>query len=286
MSTLPNFLVIGAARSGTTAVYHALAEHPDIFMPEVKEPQFFTSQWHRGLPWYEQLFAGHGRQTAVGEASVSYTYPSDVDFLGRIEDVLPQAPRLIYIIRDPIARTYSHYLYYRHYRLDEQHEFAEALARNPVYLEASNYPQWIERYRSRFGSDNLRVVVYDDLKNRPLETIRSLYDFLGVGDAFAPKSLETKSNASFVNRRPRLLKAYRVLSRSRLRRAIEARIPHTIRPHMRNLVRRMIADNKAPPPIPPAVRKGLAEHFEAQIAETEKLIGQDLSGWLSKPRTA
>ena len=275
---LPNFLVIGAARSGTTALYHALSEHPDVFMPTVKEPHFFTTQWSRGRAWYEDLFANHVAQRAIGEASVSYTYPMYEDTEERILATLGRV-RLVYVVREPISRAHSHFLYYQNYKQSEKGSFAEAIRDNPIYLGASDYASWVRRYRAAFGRDALHVVVYDDLERDPIATVQGVYAFLGVDASVAPVSAGERTNASFVNKRPLVLKAYRRLSKTALRRAVESRLPHRWRSRIRNVVRSVVADKRAQPTVDSEVHRELARHFAPQIADLETLIDRDLSSW-------
>ena len=109
---LPSFLVIGAMKAGTTSLYHYLHAHPQVFMPSIKELDFFVAggNWGRGLHWYQKQFAGAGPgAVAVGEASTMYTkYPSVDGVPERIAAHLPEV-RLVYVVRDPIDRIRSHY---------------------------------------------------------------------------------------------------------------------------------------------------------------------------------
>ena len=109
---LPNFIVIGAMKSGTTSLFHYLQAHPQVFMSPLKEVEFFVEEknWRRGMDWYRAQFAGASPGAlAIGEASTAYTkYPEYPGVPERIASSLPDA-RLIYILRDPIERIRSHY---------------------------------------------------------------------------------------------------------------------------------------------------------------------------------
>ena len=102
---LPNFVVIGAMRSGSTSLYKYLQAHPDVFMPR-KEIHFFDVKWDRGIAWYHTRFEGYAGQTAIGEATP--TYLADPVALDRMAATIPDA-RLVAVLRDPIDRAYSHY---------------------------------------------------------------------------------------------------------------------------------------------------------------------------------
>jgi len=141
LGRLPDFLVIGAMKCGTTSLYHYLREHPQVFMPQLKAPEFFAeaSNWHRGVDWYRRQFAGAGAEVlAIGEASNVYTkYPRYMDVPARIAGHIPDA-RLIYVVRDPVERIRSHYRT-RVAEGTESTPFDVAVFENPIYLDYSRY---------------------------------------------------------------------------------------------------------------------------------------------------
>ena len=109
--TRPNFIVIGAMRAGTTALFEYLRAHPDVYIPELKELNFFWERWKRGIGWYESQFAGATDEKAIGELSPEYTfYPARRGVAERIAKLLPDV-KLIYLMRDPIARMRSNYVW-------------------------------------------------------------------------------------------------------------------------------------------------------------------------------
>lgn len=114
--TLPTFVVIGAMKAGTVSLRHYLDEHPDVFVARggtFSEPNFFVAEdnWSRGRGWYESLFDGAGQAAAVGECSPSYTWAHVYAGIPeRMAQVIPAA-RLVYVVRDPIARMQSMYLH-------------------------------------------------------------------------------------------------------------------------------------------------------------------------------
>ena len=122
--TLPTFLIIGTMKGGTTSLHRYLRQHPEVFMPERKELNFFLDEyagppidppeernWSRGITWYERQFAGAERERAVGEASANYSrYPTYPGVAERIAEVVPKV-KIIYLVRNPIDRVFSHYLH-------------------------------------------------------------------------------------------------------------------------------------------------------------------------------
>src|SRR5947208_14127778 len=102
---LPDFLIVGAMKAGTTSLAAWLRAHPDVFMPPQKEIHFFDAQWERGVPWYADQFAGAPEGALVGEATPAYMVTTA--FLDRMASVVPNA-RLLVVLREPVARAWSH----------------------------------------------------------------------------------------------------------------------------------------------------------------------------------
>jgi hypothetical protein len=134
---LPTFIVIGAMKAGTTSLYHYLRHHEQVFMPKVKELDFFVEEmnWPRGIHWYTQQFAGAAAGVlASGEASTSYSkYPQHAGVPERMAATVPDV-KLLYVVRDPIARIRSHY---RHRVLvgAEREGLETAVLRDPRYVD-------------------------------------------------------------------------------------------------------------------------------------------------------
>lgn len=203
----PNFLIIGAARSGTTSMFKYLEGHPDIFMSEIKEINFFSNEryWEKGVEWYEQHFSG-ATQKCVGEASTSYTsYPSLSKIPERIFNYIPDA-KLIYVVRDPIDRFISHYLH-RVTRGLESREINDIIHnyQDDFLLTQGKYYLQLEQYLKYFPMEHIKLLSIENLKNEPAETVRSLYEFLGIDTAIAGTQTHSRHNANTkVTRKSRL----------------------------------------------------------------------------------
>lgn len=191
----PNFIVIGAARSGTTSLFQYLERHPDIFMSEVKELNFFSNDkyWNLGLDWYYRHF-DDAKEKCVGEASTSYTsHPYSQHAPKRIFSNLPDV-KLIYVVRDPIDRFVSHYLH-RVTRGVESRELTDIVESHPddFLLLQGKYDLQISRYLEHFPADRIHCLTIDSLQRDPVGTVGRIYDYLNV-----PR--ETAGNQDF---RPR-----------------------------------------------------------------------------------
>jgi hypothetical protein len=190
---LPTFLLIGAMKSGTTTLQQYLVRHPQVFMCSPKEPNFFNDHWHRGVDWYERLFARAGDAVARGEASVRYTnFPSGPECPARIASVLPGV-RLLFLARDPVERIRSHYLH-EVAALRERRPFAEAVAENPIYLDYSRYAMQLQRYLDHLPREQLLVLRAEDLFRAPLEVLGEVYRFLGVDPSWRPSGPTRRDN--------------------------------------------------------------------------------------------
>jgi hypothetical protein len=177
--TLPNFLVIGAMKAGTTSLWQYLRRHPGIFMPASKEPSYFAKHWDLGPDWYRSLFRDAGDAIAIGEASTDYTkYPVYRGVPERIRSLLPNV-RLIYVIRNPIDRIRSHYV--QELAAGRETRPAErAVLDNPDYVNFSRYSMQIEQFLSCFPQESLLIVISERLRDQRLHTMKKICGFLGV----------------------------------------------------------------------------------------------------------
>ena len=188
---LPNFLLIGAMKAGTTSLYHYLQGHPQVFVPQYKAPEFFVaeSNYRRGVDWYRRQFAGASPEAiAIGEASNAYAkYPRFDGVPQRIAAHIPDV-RLIYIVRDPIQRIRSHYQT-RYAEGTERSPIDEAVFENSIYLDYSRYGLQLEKYLEFFPREQILVITAEDLRSDREVTIRTVYEFLGVDATLLPSEL-------------------------------------------------------------------------------------------------
>jgi Sulfotransferase domain len=268
---LPNFLVIGAAKAGTTSIYHYLRAHPQVFMPKTKELNFFVANdgWPKGTSWYERQFDGAGDAVAVGEASPNYTkFPLFPGVPERIAKVLPEV-RLIYLVRDPVERFRSGYL--DEVRRGRQRNPIEStLASNPGYLAASEYAMQIEQYLEHFRRDQLLVITSEELRRQRAATMRVVHGFLGADDV-APATLADEYNRTEGQR------MFRPLAR-RLRRLPGARGVARAAP---GVSRRMGTRPLDPAwaEISPAFDQQLRELLRDDVRRLRGYLGAGFDGW-------
>jgi len=209
---LPNFFIIGAPKAGTTALYDMIKQHPEIYVSPRKSPRFFATEGEpplfpgpagdslrRWAVWkprdYALLFAGVTNQRAIGEASVGYLRTPLA--AQRIHQYLPHS-RIIAILRQPAERAYSHYMYMRQHRREPARTFEEALAQEETrikegwisgyYYKANGlYYAQLSIYYDLFPREQIKILLYDDLKDAPHPLLRDLFHFLDVDENFTPE---------------------------------------------------------------------------------------------------
>ncbi|MBI4698002.1 MAG: sulfotransferase [Nitrospirae bacterium] len=176
----PNFIVIGSMKSGTTTLCHLIGQHPDVFMSEPKEVEFFCKDeiYEKGWDWYMSLFDGAKNKPAIGEGSTSYTKaPLFPKVPERIARHLPDI-RLIYIVRHPLERIESHWMH--RVRHGDVRTFRKMLREYPNLIDTSRYWSQIQLYRKYFRDDQILVLFFEDLKKKPEMVLKQCFAFLNV----------------------------------------------------------------------------------------------------------
>lgn len=199
-SSLPNLVVIGAMKAGTTSLHHYLDCHPDISMSRVKETNFFSNEkyWSKGRAWYQSQFATGTKFR--GETSTSYTaYPQAAHVPQRMHEYVPDA-KLVYLVRNPVTRFLSHYVHWTSIGLETRtiDEVIAAVAegeRGPYVLQGM-YATQIDQYLEYFRADQLLVITTESLKQQQRETLREVCQFLGLTDDFLGTDLAREFNDS------------------------------------------------------------------------------------------
>ena len=198
---LPDFIVIGATKAGTTSLDFYLSLHPEIQMARPKEPRFFidaaepAGRWGKGIDWYRRLF--DGEKEICGEASPAYTHaPALPGVPERMARVVPEA-RLIYLVREPLERLKSHFLMQCRQK-GESLGFADFLAANPEArcLLASDYGSQLQRYLNWFPPGQILVVESEELARNRSNTLRRIFEFLGVDADFSTPLFHHRRNVT------------------------------------------------------------------------------------------
>ena len=259
---LPNFLIIGAEKAGTTTLYSLLAHHPEVFMCGPKEPRFFSDHnWWKGVVWYERLFEGAEGYKAIGETSPAYTWGS-AEVPKRIYQTLGDI-RYIYIVRDPIERLISHY---RHSVIrgwiEKRIDIEEAIEIVPAIKDCSHYYSQIERYLSYTNREQWLIFSLESLIQDPFAMQKKILNFIDV-DSDIKIELGHKNATDDVILMPRWV---RMLSED-----VKKTVPLPIKKFAKNIFGAPISK----PLISDALRLKLIIDFREEVANLSAFTGID-----------
>jgi hypothetical protein len=274
---LPDFIIIGAKKCGTTSLYDYLTLHPEIAMSYKKELRFFSANWHRGLEWYERQFPSTG--LIRGEATPDYArHPYIPNVPQRIKSMLPDV-KLIYMVRDPIERVVSHHM--ERLAIFIERRPLEVLLRDPKmrleYLCESRYYTQLMQYRAVFPASQILIVSLEDMKVDRRATLQRVFAFLGVDAEFWSESFQGVSNSSEVKRR--LSPLGEILYPRWLHRLLrQPFVPHPIRSGYRDLMR-AISIEAEKPVLDDALVASLAADLADDIRRFADETGYDVSKW-------
>jgi hypothetical protein len=315
---LPDFLIIGAAKSGTTTLYEYLCRHPQVYMSHPKEPEFFArdDNYARGMDWYTSLFNKAKPHQICGEASTIYTLsPYFPKTAARIAQALPNV-KLIYIMRHPVDRAYAYYVQLKKNAQNANRQlkviktFEESikpdgrqsikmhvpdpaivdshLPKVPgLYLDGSNYMQQIEQYLQFFPKESFLFLFMEDLIHKPAETMYQICRFLSLDDQFDWNKInpivanQTRQHTKrFI--RSRMTAPLRAISSVA---RIATFLPKTVRNRIYQGLRKLpyyekwIKKQYIPPPMRPETRQMLLEQFREPNRKLAEFLNRDLSHW-------
>lgn len=299
----PTFLVIGAYKAGTTSLYYYLRQHPQIYMPSIKEVRYLTYAGHhtrpltavelRATPWpvqtltaYEALFAAaQPCHLACGEVSPSYLAFPEQSIVG-IQQYVPQA-KLIAILRNPVERAYSNFMNLVRIGREEVQDFRTVInleesgkvratdgspRRN---LQESYYFSALKSYYQAFPREQIQVFLYDDWQRDAQSLLRAIFRFVAVDETFQP-DLSHKYNVAAW---PRFGWLHQWLHRPHL---FIKGLNHCS-PALGQRVKASLdrLNLTTPPALPTDLRQQLTDRYRADIIQLEALIDRDLSHWLT-----
>ncbi|MDX6449031.1 MAG: hypothetical protein QOD08_1494 [Gaiellaceae bacterium] len=274
---LPNLIVIGAAKCGTTSLHEYLDEHPEIAMSREKELRFFVEEknWPLGAEWYAAQFDD---APIRGESTPAYTaYPRYRGVPERMRDLIPAA-RFVYLVRDPIERIVSHFVH-RSVQWPEMGSLEQALADPQVregFVLPSRYWLQLQRYLACFPEDQLLVVDADELRGQRNETLARIFRFLQVDPEFQSAAYERTHNRGERHAAQRrsgrvLAAALRQTVGPERAQAIKARAPGALKRPFRKKIERPTLDR--------STRAELEAELRDDVQELRRHTGLAFSGW-------
>lgn len=297
MNILPNFLIVGASKTGTSSIYHYLKQHPDIFLSNIQKEGRFFSQMEgnfkgpgderidasltRNLKSYQSLFEGYNNEKSIGDISPDYLYHYKTA-IPKIKSILGENVKIIIILRSPVDRAYSAYT---HFKRDKREflDFEEAIQKEDErkqnnwiwawqYKNSGLYYKQVKAYLDNFK--NIRFFLFEDLKNDISGALAEICKFIGVSDEF---NFDTsyKYNVSGDPKNPVLYK----LETSRgminfIKKFIPEKLISALKKNLTGEKQMIKSEMKK------ETRAQLIEFFRDDIIQTQKLIQRDLSNWL------
>ena len=307
---LPNLIIPGAQKSGTTYLAELLGQHPDIFLPAVKEPAYFASQGDKPLGdrdgFKRQRFAYASRETYetlfedAGDARYRVDASTDYFALEGCAELIREecgAAKIICILRQPVDRAYSAFAYHRQLGGTRAETFDEALeeeaqvmARGDVtlpqpYLGTGHYAEHVSKWQAIFGEDAVKIVLFDDLRADPKDLCDDIFQFLGL--APFEVGLEVNRNPSYgapVGWRRHVFKAMRgeYAIFAPMAALVRALVPPALRVNLRSRMNARLAaasPSAKPQKLSSERHAELTRSFHPQIERLSAMIGRDLSHW-------
>ena len=272
------FLIIGAMKAGTTALYLYLSDHPQVFMPALRDLDFFVIEknWARGLEWYEEHFREGSGARAVGEASDSYTRHPRLDGVPeRVASVRPDM-RLIYLVRHPIERIRSHYQQLQLIRRKLGPIDQEVLNRDG-FVEASSYAHQIDRYLHHFPRSQLLVLKSEDLRNDRGRILKQAFTFLGVDPTHASPTQEHDYNVTRQRRPTRRL--ITELRKKPLYKSATGLLPSSLKVAIDRHTALLRPPALGSSELSPSARSRLEEALRPDVGRLKEIMGPDFDGW-------
>ncbi len=289
-----DFFVIGAARAGTTTLYNYLSQHPAIFLPRVKECNFFSDVesldqevyqdpkpnrfYHmkiiRSEKKYQSLFQEAENHQIIGEISPSYLW--DLSTAARIQEHNPKA-KIIVSLRNPIERALSHYLMHYNTGYEKEVSFEDALKSesNPIwgggnnYLEMSEYYDQIKQYFELFKPDQIKVMVYEEWIRNPVGHLNDIYKFLGTDPYIAYSETAHENPTKNIKNREIL----NFLRQPAIKSKFNYLIPKKVKETMKDA---FFTSEEGKPNLSKELKLNLKNRFKPQVKKLEKLVDKPL----------
>lgn len=294
---LPDFLIVGAAKSGTTSLYHYLRGHPQIFMPENKEPWFFSFMGNdtsfespdplngiiHEISTYAELFENASTHQIIGEASPSYlyTYETAIENIQQLYQEKSTKLKIVIILRTPSERAFSQYKHFKK-NCQEPLSFAKAIQQNVIkerlnnnwsifydYIGFGLYYKQVKAYLDNF--DKVKIIFFEDFKNNTEQVVKDLLQFLGADEQIVPDNIGEQYNVSRVLRTDTLTPLYRFLffGNNKFKKMVANLLPKSLKDKTEALIRQILLKQKT---IPAKEKKKLESLYETDYKKLVELI--------------
>lgn len=267
---LPDFIGIGAQKSGTTWLHEALRQHPSISMASHrKEVHFFDRYYDRGTAWYESLFPSRPGCQA-GEITPAYMFEPQCAEL--IHQLVPRV-KLVAILRNPVERAYSQFRDIVR-NTGDRRGFDEFVKQDSEPLERGLYHPQLQRYLALFPRSQMKVLLFEEMMSSPADSIQDLFAFLEVDPSFAPQNTQEKVNASRI---PRFHSVF-VLAKRLSARLHDSNLSWVVGALKKLGAGAVFQSSRAagPAPMTPEFRQDLHDYYRADVQALSELLQKDL----------
>jgi len=275
---LPTFIIAGAQKSGTTSLHYALAKHPDIFMSEPKELNFFNidSNYEKGIEWYSSFFKSWHSEKVAGECTPEYMWDKRV--AERMPKIIPSA-KILFILRNPIDRAYSAYWHAVRYGR-ENLSFEEAIKVEPErmkkdymtrrynsYIDRGFYYRQIKPFLKYYDNTKIIILIFEEYKENPIETLIKVTNFFEIShdSSYLSRASIERRNIAMIPRSIKLQSLYKVLNKH---------FPMATR-----LLGRLNLKKEVYSPMAEHVREMLVNKYYESNRQLEELLKKKLIQW-------
>jgi hypothetical protein len=291
--TKPNFLLVGAGKSATRSLYNYMIQHPDVFMPKMKEPQFFVAEavagriqkWLDDEKKYYQLYDGAEGKKAIGEASVMYLFFYEEAIRNILKHLGPEV-KIMIILRNPVDRAYSAYNFVHLNNPEEKYSFEEALEKEDErwnnhsslfmqYKRMGLYADAVKAYKEHFV--NTHIMWYDEFRKEPDRVLRGVFDFLGVNPDVPIDYTRVWNKGGKRWKNPML--RWLFMSDNVLKKSYKLFFPKRKGLRTNEFFNQKFMQKTEP--MNADTRKKLIAFFKEDIIKLQAITGRDLSSWLN-----
>ena len=288
---LPNVIIIGAQKSGTSALFNWMSQHPDVFGNEIMKdyPYYgYPENERHGKKWFSQFYSGRQKEKVILHGFVNYLYFSEIS--AKAIHSAKKDAKLICVLRNPIDRAYSAFWQSKKMGYDFNNSFEKALEKetdyltnfsddykiqnNNTYVDHGYYSRQIKDFLKYFDKDNLKIILFEDMINDRESVMKSIFQFMEVDDSFIPEN--KRVNDAGIPRSPLFQK---LIVKFTIPGFIKKFIPPSLRYNAINFLKRANVKRVQYPKLKPETRRHLSNIYRTEIDELAALIGRDLSSW-------
>lgn len=277
---LPNLIIIGAMKCGTTSLHFYLSLHPEVQMSKLKELDFFAERynWSKGFKWYESNFLEQPEKCIYGESSPNYTNCTlSPEVPRRMHDLVPDA-KLIYVVRDPIKRMQAHYIH-KISNGSETREINDAFfdIQSKRYFPRSLYYSQLEKYLEYYPLSQILIVTTEDLRNHRQQTLQKIFEFLEVNPNFYSQLYNLERHKSRTKRRKNELG--QKIAQSTLGKAVNKLPNSSTRRLIKEIIYYPFSTTVSEPTLKPELIAFLKEQLQDDVNKLRQLTGRQFSSW-------